>query len=93
VTNDSAGRIAHVEDDAKRWLSYEYNSAGALAKSRNWRGETQEFSYDAQFNMSRVDESGRDVQGLYRFTIINPFRQTESVRRRPDDALGRVHIG
>ena len=73
VTNDSEGRITRVEDDAKRWVSYEYNSAGALARSQNWRGATQYFKYDAQFNMARVDESGRDAQGPYRFTIINAF--------------------
>jgi YD repeat-containing protein len=73
VTNDSVGRITRVEDDAKRWVSYEYNAAGALAKSQNWRGATQDFKYDAQFNMARVDESGRDAQGPYRFTIINAF--------------------
>ena len=73
VTNDSTGRITRIEDDAKRWVSYEYNSAGALASSQNWRGTTQDFRYDTQFNMARVDESGRDVQGPYRFTIINAF--------------------
>jgi YD repeat-containing protein len=73
VTNDSAGRITRVEDDAKRWVSYEYNSEGALARSRNWRGDTQDYKYDGQFNMARVDESGRDAQGPYRFTIINAF--------------------
>jgi YD repeat-containing protein len=73
VTNDSAGRITHVEDDAKRWVSYEYNAAGALVKSQNWRRVTQDFKYDAQFNMVRVDESGKDAQGPYRFTIINAF--------------------
>jgi YD repeat-containing protein len=73
VTNDSAGRITRIEDDAKRWVSYEYNAAGALAKSQNWRGATQEFKYDAQFNMARVDESGKDVKGAYRFAIINAF--------------------
>jgi YD repeat-containing protein len=66
VTNDSAGRITRIEDDAKRWVTYEYNSAGALAESRNWRGATQDFKYD-------VDESGIDAQGPYRFTIVNAF--------------------
>jgi YD repeat-containing protein len=73
ATNDSAGRITRVEDDAKRWVSYEYDSAGALAKSQNWRGIIQGYKYDAQFNMVRVDESGKDAQGLYQFTIINAF--------------------
>jgi YD repeat-containing protein len=73
VTNDSEGRITRVEDDAKRWVTYEYNSAGALARSQNWRGATQDFKYDAHFNMARVDESGKDAQGPYRFTIINAF--------------------
>jgi hypothetical protein len=88
VTNDSAGRITHVEDDAKHWVSYEYNSAGALAKSRNWRGDTQDFRYDAQFNMTRVDESGTDRQGPYRFTIINAFDQQNRFAAQTMDSGG-----
>jgi YD repeat-containing protein len=75
VTNDSAGRITRIEDDAKRWVSYQYDSAGALVKSRNWRGEAQDFVYDSQFNMIRVDESGTDQQGCYGFTIKNSFNE------------------
>jgi YD repeat-containing protein len=88
VTNDSAGRITRVEDDAKRWVSYEYNSVGALARSRNWRGDSQDFRYDAQFNMARVDESGKDVRGPYRFTIINAFDQQNRFAAQMMDSGG-----
>jgi YD repeat-containing protein len=88
VTNDSAGRITRVEDDAKRWVSYEYNSAGALAGSRNWRGGTQDYKYDAQFNMARVDESGRDARGPYRFTIINAFDKQNRFAAQTMDSGG-----
>jgi hypothetical protein len=88
VTNDSAGRIAHVEDDAKHWVSYEYNPAGALVKSCNWRGDTQDFRYDAQFNMARVDESGTDRHGPYRFTIINAFDQQNRFAAQMMDSGG-----
>jgi YD repeat-containing protein len=88
VTNDSAGRITRVEDDAKRWVSYEYSPAGALARSRNWRGDTQDFRYDAQFNMARVDESGRNVQGPYRFTIINAFDKQNRFAAQTMDSGG-----
>jgi YD repeat-containing protein len=88
VTNDSAGRITRVEDDAKHWVSYEYNLAGALVKSRNWRGDTQDFRYDAQFNMARVDESGTDRQGPYRFTIINAFDQQNRFAAQTMDSGG-----
>src|SRR5258708_23440205 len=73
VTNDSAGRITRVEDDARHWVSYQYNSPGALVKSRNWRGDGQDFSYDAQFNMTRVEEFGIDSKSPYHFTIDNTF--------------------
>ncbi len=73
VTNDSAGRITRVDDDAKRWVSYQYDSAGALVKSGNWRGDAQDFRYDAQVNMTRVEESGTDDKGPYNFTINNTF--------------------
>jgi YD repeat-containing protein len=75
VANDSAGRIKRIEDDARHWVSYEYDSAGALVKSRNWRGNTQYFSYDAQFNMTRIEESGTDSKGPYHFTINNTFNE------------------
>lgn len=73
VTSDSAGRITHIEDDARHWVSYQYDSSGALVKSRTWRGDAQNFTYDAQFNMTRVDEFGTDSKGSYHFTIDNTF--------------------
>jgi YD repeat-containing protein len=88
VTNDSAGRITRIEDDAKRVVSYEYNAEGALARSRNWRGESQDFRYDAQFNMARVDESGTDVHGPYRFTIINAFDKQNRFAAQTMDSGG-----
>jgi YD repeat-containing protein len=73
VTNDSAGRITRIDDDAKHWVSYQYDSAGALVKSGNWRGDAQDFRYDAHVNMTRVEESGTDDKGPYHFTINNTF--------------------
>lgn len=69
-------------------VSYEYNVGGALARSENWRGATQDFKYDAQFNMARVDESGRDVQGPYRFTIINAFDKQNRFAAQTMDSAG-----
>ena len=71
VTNDSAGRITRIEDDARHWVGYQYDSAGALVKSRNWRGDAQDFSCDAEFNRNRVEESGIDSKGPYHFTVNN----------------------
>jgi len=88
VTKDSGGRITRVDDDAKHWVSYSYNPAGALVKSRNWRGDTQDFRYDAQFNMTRADESGTDRQGPYRFTIINAFDQQNRFAGQTMDSGG-----
>jgi YD repeat-containing protein len=88
VTNDSAGRITGVDDDGKHWVRYEYNFAGALVKSRNWRGDTQDFRYDAQFNMARVNESGTDRQGPYHFTIINAFDQQNRFAAQTMDSGG-----
>jgi YD repeat-containing protein len=73
LTNDSAGRITRVEDNANRWVIYQYDSVGAWVKSRNWSGDAQDFTYDARFNMTRVEESGTDREGSYRFTINNTF--------------------
>ena len=88
MTNDSEGRITRVEDDAKRWVSYEYNAAGALARSQNWRGATQDFKYDARFNMARVDESGKGARGPYRFTIINAFDKQNRFAAQTMDSGG-----
>ena len=49
-------RITRATDDAGHWVSYEYDKHGALEKAANWRGETDEFRYDAQFNMTFVRE-------------------------------------
>lgn len=73
VTNDSVGRITRIEDDARHWVSYQYDSSGALVKSRNWRGDGQDFSYDAQFNMTHVDEFAIASKGYDHFTIDNTF--------------------
>jgi YD repeat-containing protein len=75
VTNDSAGRITRIDDDAKHWVTYQYDPAGALVKARTWQGTAQDFTYDAQFNMTRVQESGTDADGPYAFTVNNSFNE------------------
>jgi hypothetical protein len=42
-------------------------------KSGNWCGDAQDFRYDAQVNMTHVEESGTDDKGPYHFTINNTF--------------------
>lgn len=74
VENDSAGRILRAQDDQEHWVKYDYAPAGWLRRARTWRGETDEFKYDAHFNMTWVGEKdSKTPPGKYKFTVTNRY--------------------
>lgn len=74
IKTDSADRITRAEDDAGHWVNYEYDPAGWLKKAQTWRGEVDEFRYDAHFNMVWVGEKdSKTPPGKYKFTVTNRY--------------------